>query len=59
MLTPYFVNENVKVIFGPFSGFSGVIEEVNTEKKKLKEVMVMIFGRKTPLELAFTQVEKE
>ena len=58
MLTPYFVNENVKVIFGPFSGFSGVIEEVNTEKKKLK-VMVMIFGRKTPLELAFTQVEKE
>ena len=58
MLTPYFVNENVKVIFGPFSGFSGVIEEVNTEKKKLK-VMVMIFGRKTPLELSFTQVEKE
>ena len=58
MLTPYFVGENVKVIFGPFSGFSGVIEEVNSEKKKLK-VMVMIFGRKTPLELAFTQVEKE
>lgn len=58
MLTPYFVGENVKVIFGPFSGFSGVIEEVNTEKKKLK-VMVMIFGRKTPLELSFTQVEKE
>ena len=58
MLTPYFVGENVKVIFGPFSGFSGLIEEVNTEKKKLK-VMVMIFGRKTPLELAFTQVEKE
>jgi transcriptional antiterminator NusG len=57
-LTPYFVNENVKVIFGPFTGFSGVIEEVNNEKKKLK-VMVMIFGRKTPLELAFTQVEKE
>lgn len=58
MLTPYFVGENVKVIFGPFSGFSGVIEEVNSEKKKLK-VMVMIFGRKTPLELSFTQVEKE
>lgn len=58
MLTPYFVGESVKVIFGPFSGFSGLIEEVNTEKKKLK-VMVMIFGRKTPLELAFTQVEKE
>lgn len=58
MLTPYFVGESVKVIFGPFSGFSGVIEEVNSEKKKLK-VMVMIFGRKTPLELSFTQVEKE
>jgi transcriptional antiterminator NusG len=43
---------------GPFSGFSGVIEEVNNEKKKLK-VMVKIFGRKTPLELSFMQVEKE
>ena len=58
ILTPYFAGETVKVIFGPFSGFSGVIEEVNEEKKKLK-VMVMIFGRKTPLELSFTQVEKE
>ena len=52
------VDETVKVIDGPFSGFSGVIEEVNSEKRKLK-VMVKIFGRKTPLELAFTQVEKE
>ena len=43
---------------GPFSGFSAVIEEVNNEKKKLK-VMVKIFGRKTPLELGFMQVEKE
>jgi transcriptional antiterminator NusG len=58
ILTPYYVGESVKVVFGPFSGFSGLIEEVNTEKKKLK-VMVMIFGRKTPLELSFTQVEKE
>ncbi|MBR2243896.1 MAG: transcription termination/antitermination factor NusG [Prevotella sp.] len=55
---PYTVDETVKVIDGPFSGFSGVIEEVNSEKRKLK-VMVKIFGRKTPLELAFTQVEKE
>ena len=55
---PYLVDEAVKVIDGPFSGFQGVIEEVNTEKRKLK-VMVKIFGRKTPLELAFTQVEKE
>lgn len=58
MLTPFYVGENVKVINGPFSGFRGSIEEVNNEKKKLK-VMVMIFGRKNPLELSFTQVEKE
>ena len=50
--------ETVKVTFGPFSGFNGVIEEVNAERKKLK-VMVKIFGRKTPLELGFMQVEKE
>lgn len=55
---PYMVDEAVKVTDGPFSGFSGVIEEVNAEKRKLK-VMVKIFGRKTPLELAFNQVEKE
>lgn len=54
----YYVGESVKVNYGPFSGFSGVVEEVNTEKKKLK-VMVKIFGRKTPLELGFMQVEKE
>ena len=55
---PYNVGESVKVTEGPFSGFSGLIEEVNSEKKKLK-VMVKIFGRKTPLELGFMQVEKE
>ncbi len=55
---PYFVGETVKVTDGPFNGFSGLIEEVNDEKKKLK-VMVKIFGRKTPLELSFLQVEKE
>ena len=55
---PYVVDETVKVIDGPFSGFSGVIEEINAEKHKLK-VMVKIFGRKTPLELSFMQVEKE
>ena len=58
MNVPYTVDETVKVTDGPFSGFSGVIEEVNVEKHKLK-VMVKIFGRKTPLELAFNQVEKE
>ena len=55
---PYSVDDAVKVTDGPFNGFSGVIEEVNTEKRKLK-VMVKIFGRKTPLELSFMQVEKE
>lgn len=55
---PYMAGETVKVNYGPFTGFNGIIEEVNTEKKKLK-VMVKIFGRKTPLELGFMQVEKE
>lgn len=54
----FYVGETVKVTYGPFNGFSGVIEEVNVEKKKLK-VIVKIFGRKTPLELSYVQVEKE
>ena len=54
----FYVGESVKIIFGPFNGFTGVIEEVNAEKKKLK-VMVKVFGRKTPLELGYTQIEKE
>lgn len=58
MAVPYIVGETVTVIDGPFNSFSGVIEEINEEKKKLK-VMVKIFGRKTPLELGFMQVSKE
>ena len=54
---PFTSGENVKVIDGPFNGFNGTIEKVNEEKRKL-EVMVKIFGRKTPIELSYMQVEK-
>ena len=54
---PYVVGESVKVIDGPFNGFNGTIEKIHEDKKKL-EVMVLIFGRKTPLELNYMQVEK-
>lgn len=49
--------ESVKVIDGPFSGFTGVIEEINAEKNRIK-VSVEIFGRPTPVEIEFNQVEK-
>ncbi|ALU76153.1 transcription termination/antitermination protein NusG [Tenacibaculum dicentrarchi] len=54
---PFNTGETVKVIDGPFNGFDGIVEKVNEEKRKL-EVMVKIFGRKTPLELNYMQVEK-
>lgn len=54
---PYTIGETVKVIDGPFNGFDGTIEKINEEKRKL-EVMVKIFGRKTPLELSYMQVDK-
>ena len=54
---PFVVGENVKVIDGPFNSFNAEIEDIDEQKKKLK-LMVKIFGRKTPLELNFMQVEK-
>jgi transcriptional antiterminator NusG len=54
----FMVGETIQVNDGPFKDFDGVVEEVNTEKKKLT-VMVKIFGRKTPLELNYDQVNKE
>ena len=54
---PFIVGENVKVIDGPFNGFTGTIEKILEDKKKV-EVSVLIFGRKTPMELSFMQVEK-
>ena len=52
------VGESVKITDGPFSGFSGTVEEIIEDRSKLK-VVVVIFGRKTLLELSFTQVTKE
>lgn len=54
---PFLVNETVKIVDGPFNDFTGSIEEIFDEKKKLK-VIVKIFGRRTPVEVNFSQVEK-
>ena len=57
LIIPFTVGETVKVVSGPFSTFDATIEKINEEKQKL-EVTVKIFGRKTPVELGFTEVEK-
>jgi transcriptional antiterminator NusG len=53
----YHIGENVKIIDGPFVGFVGSIDEVNNDKKRVK-LGVNIFGRKTPIELEFNQIDK-
>ncbi len=53
---PFRVGDQIKVIDGPFNDFSGVVSEINLERRKLK-VMVSIFGRSTPVELDFLQVQ--
>lgn len=53
----YEVNDSVKVVNGPLSRFIGTVQEINKEKNKVK-VMVSMFGRETPVELEFSQVEK-
>ena len=58
MTEPYLIGETIKIIDGPFNDFFGVIEEINDDRKKLK-VIVKIFGRRTPVELSFTQGEKQ
>ena len=56
--SPYIVGDNVRVTDGPFMDFSGLIQEINHDKQKLK-VLVSIFGRQTPVELDYLQVEME
>ena len=58
VIAPYKIEDSVKVTDGPFADFTGFVTEVNDEKQKVK-VLVSIFGRSTPIELDFLQVELE
>ena len=53
----YSVNDNVQILGGPLDGYTGVVQEINKEKKKVK-VLVSMFGRETPVELEFSQIQK-
>ena len=53
----YSVNDNVQIIGGPLDGYTGVVQEINKEKNKVR-VLVSMFGRETPVELEFSQVQK-
>jgi transcriptional antiterminator NusG len=58
MVSPFAKDDNVKIIAGPFIDFTGVVEEINDEKQKVK-VTISIFGRSTPVELDYFQVEAD
>ena len=53
----YSVNDNVQILGGPLNGYTGVVQEINKEKNKVK-VLVSMFGRETPVELEFSQLQK-
>jgi transcriptional antiterminator NusG len=57
MATKFITGDKVEVIDGPFQGFTGLVEEVNPEKEKVK-VIVSIFGRQTPIELDYYQINR-
>ena len=57
VVVDYEVNDNVKIVNGPLDGSTGTVQEINKEKGKVK-VLVSMFGRETPVELEFSQVQK-